>query len=221
VRSSLQSSGLASLAIVLVAGSSLSAHRLDEYLQAARLAIDPDRVEIVLDLTAGVAVAERVLTEIDGNGDRTIAPSEGQAYAQRVLESIALEVDGRPLRVEAIDSAFPTVDEVLQGVGTVRLRAQASLPGLGAGAHQIRYRNAHRPDIGVYLANALVPASDRVAVTAQRRDVDQRDVTVEYTLQADAATRLRAGVAVAAAGALVLLVVLWRRRADVRVSPAS
>ena len=33
-----------------------------------------------------------------------------------------------------------------------------------AGPHHLRYRNTHRPDIGVYLANVLVPASDRLAV---------------------------------------------------------
>ena len=43
-----------------MSGSWTSAHRRDEYLQAACLAIDPDRVELALDLTAGIAVAEVV-----------------------------------------------------------------------------------------------------------------------------------------------------------------
>jgi hypothetical protein len=45
----------------LIAGtaSTASAHRRDEYLQAARIAVGPDRVRIELDLTPGMAVADR------------------------------------------------------------------------------------------------------------------------------------------------------------------
>ena len=53
------------------------------------------------------------------------------------------------------------------------------LPRPSAGTHRLRYRNSHRSEIGVYLVNALVPASERVSIVAQRRDVDQRDVTIE------------------------------------------
>jgi hypothetical protein len=35
----------------------------------------------------------------------------------------------------------------------------------------------------VYLANALAPNSDRVSITAQRRDVVQRDLTIDYVLR--------------------------------------
>ena len=50
------------LALTIAAGAAthLSAHRLDEYLQAARLGIDPDRVELQLDLTPGAAVPARI-----------------------------------------------------------------------------------------------------------------------------------------------------------------
>ena len=64
----------------------------------------------------------------------------------------------------------------------------------------------------MYLVNALVPASDRVAVVAQRRDVDQRDVTIEYTLAPDPATRVRGGLSAVAAGAVILLTSVWWRR---------
>jgi hypothetical protein len=46
-------------AIVLAAGAGLSAHRHDEYLQAARIAIDPDGVRLELSLTPGIAVSTR------------------------------------------------------------------------------------------------------------------------------------------------------------------
>jgi len=190
----------------------VSAHRRDEYLQAARLAIDPDRVQLELDLTPGIAVAEVVLSEIDSDASRSISAAETRAYSQRVLNAIALDIDGAPLTVELVDADFPEIDTVLNGEGIARIHAVAAMPGLSEGVHHLRYRNRYRPDIGVYLANALVPANDRVAVTAQRRDVDQRDLTIDYTLRADAVTRVRGGLSVGILGAGVLLANVWWRR---------
>ena len=197
---------------MLLAGGAASAHRRDEYLQAARVAIDPGRIEIELDLTPGIAVAEQVLAAIDRDGNRAISDGEARAYRDLVLGGLTVDVDGTPLALALIDSSVPEVAAVRNGEGTMRLRAGAALPRVSAGTHRLRYRNAHRPDIGVYLVNALVPASDRVAVVSQRRDVDQRDVTIEYTLAPDPATRLRGGLSAGAAGAAIWLTSLWWRR---------
>ena len=78
----------------------------------------------------------------------------------------------------------------------------------------LRYRNSYRSDIGVYLANALVPANDRVTVAEQRRDVDQKELLVDYVLRADPGTRTRQrleGLPVAITGALILVAGLWWR----------
>lgn len=201
--------------IVLSMGSSPSAHRRDEYLQAARLAIDPERVQIALDLTPGIAVAERVLAEIDLDRDKFISEGEAQAYCTRLLSDVTVDVDRRAVVLELTGRSFPGVDAMLNGEGTMRIQAAAATPQLSAGLHQLRYRNSHRSDIGVYLVNALVPSSDRVAVASQRRDAAQRDVTIEYELRADSATRLRGGLAVAFAGALIWLTTwLWRNRRE-------
>ncbi len=202
-----------------MSGSWTSAHRRDEYLQAARLGIDPDRVELALDLTAGIAVAEVVLSEIDLDKDGVVSVAEARAYSDRVLSAIALDVDGIPLRVELVESTFPTFDTVRKGEGTTRIQATASLPRLDDGLHHLRYRNAYRSDIGVYLANALVPASDRVIVAAQRRDVNQRDLVIDYMLSGQRTPTARRGLSVGVAGAIILIANVWwrtrtRRRQD-------
>jgi hypothetical protein len=211
--------GALTLLLVLMSGSWTSAHRRDEYLQAARLGIDPDRVELALDLTAGIAVAEVVLSEIDLDKDGMVSVAEARAYSDRVLSAIALDVDGIPLRVELVESTFPTFDTVRKGEGTTRIQATASLPRLDDGLHHLRYRNAYRSDIGVYLANALVPASDRVIVAAQRRDVNQRDLVIDYMLSGQRTPTARRGLSVGVAGAIILIANVWwrtrtRRRED-------
>ena len=62
----------AAIAILLSFGRSGFAHRLDEYLQAAILTIEKDRVQVSMRLTPGVAVYAVVLAGIDSNGDGLI-----------------------------------------------------------------------------------------------------------------------------------------------------
>ena len=211
-RSSRRSRRLGAFAtlIACLASATASAHRRDEYLQAARLAVEPGRVEIEIDLTPGIAVAAAVAADIDRDRNQEISADEGRVYASAVLRATALDIDGVPLSVELVDHAFPAVDAMMKGVGTARIRAMAAMPPLGDGRHSLRFRNRHRTDIGAYLANALVPANERVRIEAQRRTVDQREVIVDYTLHADVATRMRRGMLVGFSG-LVLLGLSWRR----------
>ena len=196
------------LVLVAVAGP-VSAHRLDEYLQAARIGIDPDRVRIELDLTPGVSVAPRILTEIDRNHDGAVSREEARGYEARVTGDLHLEVDGRPLALEPVESQCHLVGQVLKGEGTLSMQWAAAVPALTPGAHRLRYRNGHHADIGVYLANALVPASTRVAVTAQRRDVDQRELVIEYELGDPAQANAGWWLAALASG-VVLFAAAWR-----------
>jgi len=86
-----------------------------------------------------------------------------------------------------LSSRFADPSALHQGEGTIRLEIQAALPEVPAGAHRLLFRNAHLSGHSAYLANALVPESDRVAVTAQRRDRNQGELTIEYTVHAGAA----------------------------------
>jgi hypothetical protein len=179
------------LTTAVVVSRGLSAHRLDEYLQAARIAVDPSRVELELDLTPGVAVAEGIIGEIDRDQDGSLGSDEKRAYVERVLGAIAVQIDGQPLQTELTASTFPVLDAFRGGDGTIRLRAAAGLPRLSSGAHQLFFRNTYHPDVSVYLANALVPESDRMAITGQRRDGDQRDLTIDFVVRTETATSLR------------------------------
>jgi hypothetical protein len=208
----------ATVAAVLLTGAlarpaPLGAHRLDEYLQATRIAIDRDRVVVELDLTPGVAVAPSVLAVIDRDRDGTITEAEGTDYARQVIDALVVHLDGRPVRPTIDKKTMPAWQAVAEGTGVIRLEASASIPAIGSGPHALRFRNVHRSDIGVYLVNALVPADDRLAITRQRRDPLQREVTIDFRV--DSATRRAGQVWSALAGLVVALtfgVVAVRRR---------
>ncbi|MEO6235708.1 MAG: hypothetical protein ABIQ52_01850 [Vicinamibacterales bacterium] len=187
----------------------LSAHRRDEYLQAARIAIDPARVQIELDLTPGIALADAILDAIDRSRDGVLSAAEQQSYAALVLGALALEIDGTPLRLQLGAATFPDVDAVRRGEGTIRLASAAVLQRQAAGLHQLTFRNRHHRERSVYLANALVPESRDIAVTAQRRDSDQTELTIDYvvrgTLRKGASPWLVAGIAIASVLSLLLI----------------
>jgi hypothetical protein len=164
------------------------AHRLDEYLQATRLSIDRERLRLEIDLTAGISVAGQVFTSIDTDHDGQVSIVEREAYAREVLRSIALSIDGRPTPIVLEDSEFPEIRDMSLGVGTIRLRATATVPSAAAavGHHTVSYANNHRPLASVYLVNALVPADSRIEIGQQRRDVAQRVLMLEYSVIPDA-----------------------------------
>ena len=173
--------GLAVAAMLAVASAiGLGAHRLDEYLQAARLAIEIDRIELQLELTPGVAVVDAILPDLDSDRDGRISVGERSAYVSTVTKAVTLEVDGHPLQAHPMASTFPDVAALRTGEGTITVRWAATLPKLSAGAHTVFFRNGHRRNVSVYLANALAPVNRRIAITAQRRDADQRELTIAY-----------------------------------------
>src|SRR5690349_13371891 len=146
------------LAVVVVTPGSASAHRLDEYLQASRLSLDREGLALELDLTPGAALAPAIVAMLDRDGDGVIAPAEARRYAEQVLREIAVQLDGRNLAVSLTSVEMPAIDQMTAGLGTIRVRASAAVPRLAAGARVLYFRNGHRPEGSVYLANALVPA---------------------------------------------------------------
>ena len=196
---------------VIVFATGLSAHRRDEYLQATRVGIDAGVVQLELDFTPGIALAETIIADIDRNGDGALSADEERAYGDAVVNALTLQVDGTPLRAQLAASSFPDLEAVRRGEGTIRLQSTAVLPSLSTGSHQLLYRNGHHPDRSVYLANAMVPATTAVAVTAQRRDGDQTELTIDYVLRSAPATPLAAWLLGSLAAAAILWLVVVRR----------
>jgi len=179
------SSGLAAVLAVtatLLAGTDASAHRTDDYLQAARIGLEPDRVQITLDLTPGAAVAESFLATLDRDRDGSLSADEQREYAEQVVRALQVAIDDQRLQPRVLSSSGADPSAFRRGDGTIRLHIEATLPEVAAGSHRLRFRNAHLAGQSAYLANALVPESARVAVTAQRRDRDQSELTIEYTV---------------------------------------
>jgi hypothetical protein len=165
------------------------AHRLDEYLQATRIGLTRDRVDLEVDLTPGAAIASAVVSSIDTDHDGQVANGERDAYAQEVVQRLRLVCDDRTASLTVTDSRIDPLPELLAGTGAVRIRATAALASASAGRHELSFSNAHRPETSVYLVNALRPDDPGITIRAQRRDPLQREISIEYDVAYGAWTR--------------------------------
>jgi hypothetical protein len=103
------------------------AHRLDEYLQATILSIEPGSVQATMRLVPGVAVAPAVVAGIDRNRDGVLSSEEQRRYAESVLTDLQFKEDGRQLQVHLISATFPSIDLMKLGTGEIELAFSADL----------------------------------------------------------------------------------------------
>ena len=165
----------------LVLATHALAHRLDEYLQATRVAVSTNGIDLSIDLTPGVAVADQVLASIDKNRDGQISQVEQVQYSEQFLKDLQLKVDEKVCALSLVDASFPSPFEIQSGVGVIRLKARAS--GLLAeGKHSLSLTNAHLPSISVYLVNALAPKDRAIQIARQTRDELQKDYHLEFRI---------------------------------------
>lgn len=188
------------------------AHVLDQYLQVAKIGLSHEAVQIELHLIAGVQVADRIFAMIDVDGDGRITPEEEQAYAQRVVQDLALEVDGRRVPIALLRTQFPSRSEMYEGVGEITLELTAQTKIGIAGTHQVSFRNRHLPELGVYLANALVPATNDIAINGQERDALQRELRISFQTMPDNVYSRLQWLGVFIIGLLLVLLLLHRKR---------
>jgi nickel/cobalt transporter (NicO) family protein len=183
-----------------------AAHRLDEYLQAARVSLERDRLTLDVDLTPGANVASAFVSLLDRDGDTAISPAEAEAYGRRVLSELVIELDQHPVAVTLTRIEAPSIGEMRDGVGTIQLRAVGVIDPVAAGRHDVYFRNNHEPAPSDYLVNALIPQDGDVSVVAQDRDRRQQGIRIEYSVSRHRlAPWLWLAVAAAAISALIAI----------------
>jgi hypothetical protein len=172
----------ATMVAVLTAVGAVSAHRLDEYLQATRVSIARDQLALEVDLTPGVSIAQAIVESVDTNADNAISPAEAETYGRNVLSDLLVQLDGGHVAMSLTRIETPTIEEMRTGLGTIRLRAAGSVEVV-AGEHQVSVFNNHRPDTSVYMVNALVPDDRGIDIVSQSRDLRQREFRMQTTVR--------------------------------------
>lgn len=171
------------LSLLLIVGAfPASAHRLDEYLQATRIALATNRIDLSIDLTPGVAVFDQLFVVIDRNHDGRVSEQEATAYGRRVLKDLRFRLDHKPVVPALAGITFPPMSDARAGIGVIRLKAAAVVNSLTPGRHEFSIDNRHLSAISVYLVNALVPKDHAIQITRQIRNENQSSYRLLFTL---------------------------------------
>lgn len=174
---------LSALLSLLAFPPAASAHLLDEYLQATLVSVEPGDVRLYINLTPGVAVADRVLALLDRDRDGVISADEATAYAELLKRDLTVRLDGRDVELKLAASSVPPPGELRTGMGIMKVEFAAATGPLAAGAHRLTLENRHLPAAGVYLVNAAKPKAGSVRITGQRRNDNQSTGEIEFTVQ--------------------------------------
>src|SRR5689334_21142772 len=119
---------IAALLLPVLIVAPASAHRLDEYLQAALVSLEKDHIDVSMRLAPGAAVASSVISSIDTNGDGFLSVAEQRAYAEHVIVDLSLTADGKRLTPRLVTTEFPPIAEMRDGTGEIRIQFTAGLP---------------------------------------------------------------------------------------------
>jgi hypothetical protein len=172
----------ATAGVLLVLSATASAHRLDEYLQAARVSLTHTRVDLEIDLTPGASVADGIIAMIDRDSDKRISPLEAERYGRDVLSDVVLELDGQPIALTLNHVEASPLEELRHGLGAIQLRASGDVASRMSFRRELHFQNNHHAASSVYLVNALMPQDPGITVVAQTRDTTQRDARIEYSV---------------------------------------
>ena len=157
------------------------AHRLNEYLQATTISLTKDSVMLHLHLTAGSDIARQVIKSIDLNTDGVLSEGEQDAYAQLVIHALSLTVDGSDMTLGLMSQSFPTMGEMIKGVGDIQFIIAARYIQSKT-LHHVSFSHLHQRDTTVYLVNCLLPADDSIRIISQTRNVDQSVYQLDFTV---------------------------------------
>lgn len=187
-RRALRAALFAVLLALLATPLTALAHPLDQYLQATYITVAPAQLVVELDLSPGVLVAPQALALLDTDGDQQLSDAEGRAYADTIVQHVALQVDGQPLALTVTKIDLPEYLVIQAGYGTIRIFTSATLADGMAGTHAIAYSNNNAPAGVSYQVNTFIETGAAITLGTQNRNETQQSIAVDYTIGGATAT---------------------------------
>lgn len=207
------SSRLPLIIVALAAtGPSAYGHVLDEYLQSTLVVIEPDDIRLKINLTPGVEIADKVLNQIDRNGDGAISSDESAAYAKMLKRDLTARLDGREAQLKLTASNIPELSGLRTGHGIIQMEFSIAPSSFSGGNHQLTFENRHFDSLGVYLFNAARPQTTSIRIVKQDRNVNQSRGEIEFAYAAPSSLSFRTtGILASAAVVVVGMITVMRR----------
>lgn len=139
------------LLLALVAPRQAVAHPADRLKQDLLVQLSPEAAEVRIALSGGILANERVLVDLDRDGDKAVSDAEARAWKADFLDDLRVSLDGEavPLSVDGATLTVPAVEAFHLGLGPLVVAFRVALP-TGAPAvnqtHQLTVRNGYLLD---------------------------------------------------------------------------
>jgi hypothetical protein len=169
---------------IFVIPSAARGHVLDEYLQSTLVTIEPGEIRLHMNLTPGVEIADKILSEIDPNHDGTASHDETAAYAEALKRDLSLQLDRRNLALKVTKLYVPEFAELGTGHAIISIELTAEPRSIAAGMHKLSFENRHFNSIGAYLFNAGRPESTCIKIREQIRNSNQSKGEIVFACDA-------------------------------------
>lgn len=162
---------------LLATHSSVAVAHPDHFEQQAYVTVQPNGVDVELDLSPGSLVAAAFVAHLDRNGDGNLSSAEQTAYLTQLVADVVLVVDDIPATLHVVLGAFPTVRALRTGEAQIVVRLRAELdrgPAASNSRHDIRFLNQHQPVASKWMASGFTEPP--IKLVAQQRSPDYREL---------------------------------------------
>ena len=158
-----------------------AAHPVDELVQGAYLTLAPGEVRLELELMPGEEVLPLILPVLDPDGDGSVSDAEARTFAEDVLETSTLTLDGEATPWTLIAAVPPDLSVAAEGAAAMRIEATAPRSDR-EGQHTLVYETQYEPAKSLWMANVFLLPSEGWAydISGQERDERGQALTVHY-----------------------------------------
>lgn len=132
------------LLLVLVFPQVASAHPADMYFHTHTVLLAPGGIQVTWELIPGPMIAQAIWYSADQNDDQSISDLEALEWANTIIHTYSVELDGESLPLTLAEIEWPDeIQKLYRGDESIRVHLQASWPDEIGPDHRLALHNRY------------------------------------------------------------------------------
>jgi len=132
------------LLLVLVFPQVASAHPADMYFHTHTVLLTPGGIQVTWELIPGPMIAQAIWYSADQNDDQSISDLEALEWANTIIHTYSVELDGESLPLTLAEIEWPDeIQKLYRGDESIRVHLQASWPDEIGPDHRLALHNRY------------------------------------------------------------------------------
>ncbi|NOQ40155.1 MAG: hypothetical protein GQ562_07525, partial [Anaerolineales bacterium] len=132
------------LILVLVFPQAASAHPADMYFHTHTVLLAPGGIQVTWELIPGPMIAQAIWYSADQNDDQSISDPEALEWANTIIHTFSIELDGESLPLTLAGIEWPDeIQGLFKGDESIRVHLQAAWPDEIGPDHRLALHNRY------------------------------------------------------------------------------